>query len=56
MFDVINENLTHLSVDACISAAREYMTQFVACWEMSDSGSKKLKTEGFRMGVGPIPR
>jgi hypothetical protein len=44
----------HIPVVACISAAGEYMTPFLICSQGNAAVERKLKIEGFRMGVDLI--
>jgi hypothetical protein len=56
IFHGIHCNLKHISVVACISAAGEHMTPFFICSQINDAVERRLKTEGFRMGVDLILR
>jgi transposase len=54
IFHGIRRNLKHISVVACISAAGEHITPFFVCSQINDTVERRLKTEGFIMGVDLI--
>jgi hypothetical protein len=54
IFHGIHRNLKRISVVACISAAGEHMIPFFVCSQIHDTGERRLKTEGFRMGLDLI--
>jgi hypothetical protein len=51
IYHTVHRNLKHISVAACISAAGEHMTLCLACSQGNAAVQRKLKIEGFRMGV-----
>jgi hypothetical protein len=54
IFHGIHRNLKQISVVACISAAWDHMMPFFVCSQVNDALERRLKTEGFRMGVDLI--
>jgi hypothetical protein len=51
IFHDVHRNLKHVSVVACISAAGEHMTPFFVSSQVSPTVERRLKSEGFRLGI-----
>jgi hypothetical protein len=54
IFHGIHRGLKHTSVITCISAGGDHMIHFLVSSQATDAVVRKLKTEGFRIGVDMI--
>jgi hypothetical protein len=51
IFHGVHRNLKHISVVACISAAGEHITPFCVSSQVNPTVERRLKSDGFRLGV-----
>jgi hypothetical protein len=54
IYQGIHRNLKQISIVVCISTSEEHMTLFFVGSQVNDPVGRKLKTEGFRIGLGLI--
>jgi hypothetical protein len=54
IFHGIHRRLKHISVVTCISAGGDHMIPFLVSSQETDAVVRKLKTEGFRIGIDMI--
>jgi hypothetical protein len=54
IYHAVHRNLKHISVVACISPAGEHLAPFLVCSQGNAAVERKLKIEGFIMGIDLI--